>query len=64
MKHPFYTGLSLLACVYLFTANARGWSLLQSSANRAAFSNTSYRYRPSISTSSGGSGWSFGGFHK
>ena len=65
MKHPIYTTLSLMTCFYLVTANARGWSLLQSSANRSAFSNTAYRYRPSVFTSSSGSGgWSFGGFHK
>ncbi|MBK8095291.1 MAG: hypothetical protein IPK32_25790 [Verrucomicrobiaceae bacterium] len=63
MKHPIYNTLSILACGYLALANTRGWSILQSSSNRSAIHSTSYRYRPAISSSSGG--WSFGsGFHK
>jgi hypothetical protein len=64
MKNPVYTTLALLACVYLGTANLRGWSLFQTGMNRSSLNSTSYRYRPSFN-SSGGSGWfSGGGFHK
>ncbi|MEA3208322.1 MAG: hypothetical protein QOE70_1379 [Chthoniobacter sp.] len=28
MKHPLYTALGALLCLYLATANQRGWSLL------------------------------------
>ncbi|MBB5037295.1 hypothetical protein [Prosthecobacter dejongeii] len=65
MKHPIYTALGLMTCAFLATSNARGWSFWQNSANRSAFSNTAYRYRPSVfSSSSGGGGWSFGSSHK
>lgn len=63
MKHPIYTALGLMTCAFLATSNARGWSFLQSSANRSAFNSTAYRYRPSAFTSSGG-GWFSGGSHK
>jgi hypothetical protein len=64
MKNPIYTTLSLISCAYLLLANTRGWNFMQSSTNRSSYTNTSYRYRPAIHTSSG-SGWSFGGgFHK
>jgi hypothetical protein len=64
MKHPIYTVVTLLSCAYLVMANMSGWALFQSSANRSNLSSTSYRYRPSFSSSSGGGGWSFGGGHK
>lgn len=65
MKNPIYTVIALMACGYLFAANLRGWSFLQSSANRSAFQSTSYRYRPSFnSSSSSGGGWFSGMFHK
>lgn len=60
MKHPIYTTMTLLSCAYLVMANMSGWALFQSSANRSNLSSTSYRYRPSIMTSSSSSGWSFG----
>lgn len=63
MKHPLYTLLALFACGYLITSNAVGWSFLQSRANRSAFQSTSYRYRPSFNSGSGG-GWFSGMFHK
>jgi len=59
MKHPFYTAVAFLSCAYLATANLNGWSLIQSTASRSALNSTSYRYRPSFTSSSGGSGWSF-----
>jgi hypothetical protein len=64
MKHPIYTLLVFFASGYLALANMRGWNWFQSSANRNALNNTSYRYRSSYHSS--GSGWSFGGsgFHK
>jgi hypothetical protein len=58
MKSPFYTIFGILACGWLVTSNLRGWSLIQSTANRSSLTNTAYRYRPSINSSSGG--WSFG----
>ncbi|MBX7208184.1 MAG: hypothetical protein K1X78_07735 [Verrucomicrobiaceae bacterium] len=62
MRHPIYTTIGIIACAYLALANLRGWSFYQSSVNRAAFSNTAYRYRPAFNTSGGsGGGWSFGG---
>lgn len=64
MKHPIYTALGLMACAFLATSNARGWSFWQSSANRSALNSTAYRYRPSVFTSSSGEGWSFGSSHK
>ncbi len=66
MKNPIYTILAILACSYLGLSNLRGWNFFTSSANRSSFSNTSYRYRPAINTSSGSSGgwFSGGGFHK
>jgi hypothetical protein len=65
MKNPFYTLLALMACGYLVTSNLRGWSLFQPGLNRSAFNSTSYRYRPSFNSSSGGGrGWFSGGFHK
>jgi len=66
MKHPLYTVFAIASCLYLGLANLRGWSFFTSSANRSAFSSTSYRYRPAINTSSGSSGgwFSGGGFHK
>jgi hypothetical protein len=64
MKHPIYTTVALISCAYLGMANLNGWSFIQSSASRSMLHSTSYRYRPSFSSSSGGSGWSFGGFHK
>lgn len=63
MRHPIYTVLGILSCAYLATANMRGWSLFQSTANRSALHSTAYRYRPAFNSSSGG-GWSFGGGHK
>ena len=63
MRHPIYTLLGILSCAYLATANMRGWSLFQSTANRSALHSTAYRYRPAFNSSSGG-GWSFGGGHK
>jgi hypothetical protein len=59
MKSPFYILFSMLAFGWLVMSNLRGWSLIQSSANRSSLTNTSYRYRPSINSSSS-SGWSFG----
>jgi hypothetical protein len=67
MKTPFYSALAIASCLYLGLANLRGWNYFTSSANRSAFSSTSYRYRPAINTSSGSSGGWFsggGGFHK
>ncbi len=67
MKHPFYSAFAIVSCLYLGLANLRGWNYFASSANRSAFSSTSYRYRPAINTSSGSSGGWFsggGGFHK
>ena len=68
MKHPLYTIFAIASCAYLGLANLRGWNYFTSSANRSAFSSTSYRYRPAINTSSGSSGGWFsgggGGFHK
>lgn len=67
MKHPFYTVFAIGSCLYLGLANLRGWNYFTSSANRSAFTSTSYRYRPAINTSSGSSGGWFsggGGFHK
>jgi hypothetical protein len=72
MKTPFYSALAIASCLYLGLANLRGWNYFTSSANRSAFSSTSYRYRPATNTSSGsGSGSSGGwfsggggGFHK
>ncbi|MFM2165654.1 MAG: hypothetical protein RIS79_25 [Verrucomicrobiota bacterium] len=67
MKNPFYTVFAIASCLYLGLANLRGWNYFTSSANRSAFSSTSYRYRPAIHTSSGSSGGWFssgGGFHK
>lgn len=66
MKHPFYTVFAIGSCLYLGLANLRGWNYFTSSANRSAFTSTSYRYRPAINTSSGSSGgwFSGGGFHK
>lgn len=64
MKHPIYTALALLSCGWLVMANARGVSLFQAGANRAAFASTAYRYRPAIHTSSSSGGWSFGSSHK
>jgi hypothetical protein len=49
----------MLACGWLVTSNLRGWSLIQSTANRSSLTNTAYRYRPAINSSSSG-GWSFG----
>ena len=64
MKHPIYTIVTMLSCAYLVLANMSGWTLFPGSANRSNLNSTSYRYRPSFySSSSGGSGWSFGG-HK
>lgn len=63
MKHPIYTMLAIISCGYLTLANTRGWNYFASSAVRNSLTNTSYRYRPAIH-GSGGSGWSFGGFHK
>lgn len=60
MKHPIYTTMTLLSCAYLVMANMSGWALIQSSANRSSLNSTSYRYRPSIMTSSSSGGWSFG----
>ena len=59
MKHPIYTTVALLSCAYLGMANMNGWGLFQNSVNRSALNSTSYRYRPSFTSSSGGSGWSF-----
>ncbi len=59
MKHPIYTVVTLVSFAYLIMANMSGWALFQSSANRSNLNSTSYRYRPSIMTSSSG-GWSFG----
>lgn len=66
MKNPFYTVFAIASCLYLVLANLRGWNYFTSSANRSAFTSTSYRYRPAINTSSGSSGgwFSGGGFHK
>jgi hypothetical protein len=68
MKTPFYSAFAIASCLYLGLANLRGWNFFTSSANRSAFSSTSYRYRPAINTSSGSSGGWFsgggGGFHK
>jgi hypothetical protein len=68
MKTPFYSALAIASCLYLGLANLRGWNYFTSSANRSAFSSTSYRYRPATNTSSGSSGGWFsgggGGFHK
>lgn len=65
MKNPFYTLLAFLSCSYLLAANTQGWSFWQNRSNRASYYNTSYRYRPSFtSSSSGGSWFSGGGFHK
>jgi hypothetical protein len=68
MKTPFYSAFAIASCLYLGLANLRGWNYFTSSANRSAFSSTSYRYRPAINTSSGSSGGWFsgggGGFHK
>lgn len=66
MKHPLYMIFSIASCCYLGLANLRGWNYFHSSANRSALTNTSYRYRPAINTSSGSGGWfsGGGGFHK
>jgi len=68
MKTPFYSAFAIASCLYLGLANLRGWNYFTSSANRSAFSSTSYRYRSAINTSSGSSGGWFsgggGGFHK
>jgi hypothetical protein len=70
MKTPFYSALAIASCLYLGLANLRGWNYFTSSANRSAFSSTSYRYRPATNTSSGSGssgGWfsgGGGGFHK
>lgn len=64
MNHPIYATVTLLSCAYLVMSNMGGWNLFPSSANRSNLHSTSYRYRPSFSSSSGGSGWSFGGGHK
>ena len=66
MKNPFYTVFAIASCLYLGLANLRGWNYFTSSANRSAFSSTSYRYRRAINISSSSSGgwFSGGGFHK
>ncbi len=61
MSNPIYTVLGLVACAYLATSNMRGWSVLQSSANRSALNSIAYRYRPAFNSSGGGG---FFGGHK
>jgi hypothetical protein len=61
MRNPVYTIIALMSCGYLALANINGWALLRPGLSRASLNSTSYRYRPSYSSSSGGWG-SF--FHK
>lgn len=41
MKHPLYLAWAALAAGYLYTANARGWSLIHSLSPARLFSSPS-----------------------
>lgn len=68
MKHPVYTLFAVASCAWLAFANTRGWSFIRQGTSANSLTDTSYRYRPSYhvssGSSSGGSWFSGGGFHK